>query len=70
MGLWGRGIRTNRELVEDSFHGSTSDLQIHNLSEWGSDLMGLYTLNWFRKNLWPSGFPPVSHQGHVTSGKR
>ena len=68
-GSWRRSIRINRELAEDSFHGLTWNLQIHNLSEWGSDLMGLYTLNWFRKNLWPSGFPPVSHQGHVTSGK-
>ena len=51
-GSWGRSIRTNRELAEDSFHGPTSDLQIHNLFEWGSDLIGLDIQKWFRNYLW------------------
>ena len=60
----------NREFAKDSFHGPTSDLQIHNFLEWGPDLKGLYTLNWFRKNLYPSGFHLVSYQDDVTSVER
>ena len=37
---WGRSIKINRELPEESFHGPSSELQIYNFLEWGPDLEG------------------------------
>ena len=48
----------------DSFHVPTSDLHIHNLSEWDSDLEGFVFTEMFQKEsltkCFPSGFPSRS----------
>ena len=67
MGLGGEA--SNRELAEDSFHGPTSDLQIHNFLECGPDLEGFIFTEMAQEECEPLAkwFPSVSHQGHVTS---
>ena len=50
--------------ADDSFHGPTVDLQIHNFLEWGRGHQGFVFIEIFQKECltkwFPSGFPSGS----------